>query len=213
MDLSRIADNLPFGPTVLVAIAIALGVLVIAGIVALVFRRRRRRRLHERFGPEYDHAVERADGRRVAERELQDREQRRAELDLRPLDVQERERFRERWDAIQRDFVDAPIAALQRADALLQEVQRARGYPAGDLERRIADLSVDHAHLVGSYRRLRNLLDRDQTPPLTAQRDVLLEVRTLFDALLRPDRDREREPAVALASSGNGHNPDADRSD
>lgn len=212
MELSRIVEDLPLGADVLLALAVGLGLLVVAAVVAIGVRRRRRRRLHDRFGPEYDHAVERSEGRREAERELAERERRRAELHLRPLDVQEGERFRARWDGIQRDFVDAPIAALQRADALLQEVQRARGYPAGDVQQRIADLSVDHAHLVGSYRRLRTLLDRSEAPSLEAQRQSLLEVRTLFDALLRPDRDREREPAMALSSpSGNGHGPDDDR--
>lgn len=206
MDLSQIAQTLPADDTTMLIVAIAAGILLLAvGIALLVRRRRRRAQLQDRFGPEYEHLVERADGRRDAERELRERERRRAELDLRPLDVEERDRFRERWDNVQRDFVDAPIAALQRADALLQELQRTRGYPAADFEQRIADLSVDHAHLVGSYRRLRALLDQEQTPSLEAQRHALLEVRTLFDALLRPDRERDREFVPSMSAAGNGH--------
>lgn len=210
MDLSQIAQTLPVDDTsMLIAAVIAATVLLGLGIAFLVRRRRRRRaELQDRFGPEYDHLVRRADGRRDAERELEARERRRQELDLRSLDTEERERFRARWDGVQRDFVDAPIAALQRADALLQELQRARGYPAGDLAQRIADLSVDHAHLVGSYRRLRVLLDAEQTPTLEAQRHALLEVRTLFDALLRPDRERDREFVPSFAgAAGNGQTP------
>lgn len=210
MDLSQIAQFFSAGnATILVAAGAAAALLLITGIVFLVRRRRRRARLQDRFGPEYEHLVQRADGRRDVERELQERERRRAELDLRSLDVPERDRFRSRWDGVQRDFVDAPIAALQRADALLQELQRARGYPAGDLEQRIADLSVDHAHLVGSYRRLRTLLDADETPALEAQRHALLEVRTLFDALLRPERDRDRDFVPSLiGAGGNGDQPE-----
>lgn len=208
MDLSQIAQTLPVDDTsMLIAAAVAVVVLLALGVAFLLRRRRRRAALQDRFGPEYDHLVRRADGRRDAERELEARERRREELDLRSLDTEERERFRARWDGVQRDFVDAPIAALQRADALLQELQRARGYPAGDLEQRIADLSVDHAHLVGSYRRLRTLLDADQAPSLEAQRHALLEVRTLFDALLRPDREREFVPSFAGAG-GNGQTAD-----
>lgn len=204
MDLSQIAQTLLVDDTsMLIAAVVAVSMLLGLGIAALVRRRRRRSELQDRFGPEYDRLVRRADGHRDAERELEARERRRQELDLRSLDPEERDRFRARWDGVQRDFVDAPIAALQRADALLQELQRARGYPAADLEQRIADLSVDHAHLVGSYRRLRALLDAEQTPSLESQRDALLGVRTLFDALLRPDRDREFVPSFAGAG-GNG---------
>lgn len=206
MDLSQIAQTLPMDDTTLIIAAIVAGVLLVGAAIALFVRRRRRRaELKDRFGPEYEHLVGRADGRRDAERELEDRERRRSELDLRGLEAPEQERFRARWDGVQRDFVDAPIAALQRADALLQEVQRSRGYPAGDFEQRVADLSVDHAHLVGSYRRLRALLDREEAPSLEAQRQALLEVRTLFDALLRPERDRDRELVPSLGhADGNG---------
>ena len=209
MDLSQIAQTLPVDDTsMLIAAAVAIVILLVLGLTFLIRRRRRRSELQDRFGPEYDHLVRRTDGRRDVERELEARERRRHELDLRSLDPEERERFRGRWDGVQRDFVDAPIAALQRADALLQELQRARGYPAGDLDQRLADLSVDHAHLVGSYRRLRALLDADETPSLEAQRHALLEVRTLFDALLRPDRDREGDFVPSFAGTGgNGQAP------
>lgn len=212
MDLSQLAQTLPADvPTMLAAAAITVVVLITIGVLLLVRRRRRRARLRDRFGPEYEHLVQRADGRRDAERELEERERRREQLDLRNLDRAERDRFRSRWDGVQRDFVDAPIAALQRADALLQELMRARGYPPTDFESRIADLSVDHAHLVGSYRRLRALLDSDEPPTLEAQRHALLEVRTLFDALLRPDRERDRDLVASLSTAQNGRNPTRER--
>ena len=41
--------------------------------------------LQESFGPEYERTVEEADSQREAERELHERQERRDELDIRPL--------------------------------------------------------------------------------------------------------------------------------
>lgn len=201
-------------PTDWMVIAIAAGVVVLALIalaVALIVRRRRRRRLADRFGAEYDRTVAESRSEREAVRELSDRERRREQLSLRPVSGEQRERFRHRWEGVQRDFVDAPTAALQRADALFQEATRARGYPAGDFDQRLSDLSVDYGHLVGSYRRLRALLDDDRQPDTEAQRRALIDFRTLFDAILEPgDRDDEERVLALSGAGGNGHGPAVD---
>src|SRR5688500_16725854 len=91
---------------VLVLVLVLGAILVVVGLAVT-----RRRALRQRFGPEYDRAVESADDRRTAERELRDRERRHAELELRPLDPASRERYSASWEEIQVRFVDAPDQA------------------------------------------------------------------------------------------------------
>lgn len=185
------------------AVLVAVLVLVVA-LAALavwvVLRRRRRDRLRERFGAEYDHTVSTAGSRREATSELADRERRHQDLELTPLDGEQRAQLAERWTSLQRDFVDAPTASLQRADALLQEVMRARGYPPGDVEGEIAYLSVDHGHLVGAWRHLRSVLDRTEMVSTEERRQVLVSVRTLFDALVRSPEDATTEQPTLITS-------------
>lgn len=189
-------------PEAVLVAAIVLVVALAALAVWVVLRRRRRERLRERFGAEYDHTVTTTGSRRDASSELAERERRHRDLELTPLDTDQRSQLTERWTSLQRDFVDAPTASLQRADALLQEIMRARGYPPGDVEGQIAYLSVDHGHLVGAWRHLRSVLDRTEMVSTEEQRQVLVSVRTLFDALVRPEDRATPAEQPTLVTSG-----------
>jgi hypothetical protein len=82
---------------VIIAVVVTVVVVVaIAGAVAQIgARRRRTRQLRERFGPEYDRALERNGGRKEAEIELTGRQERREGLDIRSLEPSLREQFAE----------------------------------------------------------------------------------------------------------------------
>jgi FtsZ-interacting cell division protein ZipA len=127
-------------------------VIIVLGLVWSAMRTRRSRSLRDQFGREYDRTVERAGGRREAERELADRQRRHEELELRPLSHAARERYQREWQAIQGRFVDDPKGAVSGADELVQQVMRERGYPVDDFEQRAADISVEHPQLVEKYR-------------------------------------------------------------
>ena len=71
---------------------------------------------------------------------------------LRIEDAAEAERFSEAWRGEQARFVDQPREAVARADRLVQNLVKARGYPVGDFEQRAADISVDHPRVVAHYR-------------------------------------------------------------
>ncbi len=74
-------------------ILIVVGIVVLAGVVVWSFSRQRTsKRLRESFGPEYERTVNMS-GRRQAEAELMDREKRREQLDIRPLDPAPLRRF------------------------------------------------------------------------------------------------------------------------
>jgi hypothetical protein len=67
---------------------------------------------------------------------------------IRPLDRGERDRFRERWSTeVRGDLLVNPAAAVDHADALIQDVLRARGFPVGDY-RRSGALSLDQTEIL-----------------------------------------------------------------
>jgi len=53
--------------------------------------------LQDQFGSEYDRTVADAPNRREAESELSDRQKRREELEIRPLQEQSRDRYASEW--------------------------------------------------------------------------------------------------------------------
>jgi hypothetical protein len=179
---------------VLIAVAV---VAVLALVVWQALAKRRTSRLQGQFGPEYDRTVGAADSRREAEAELAAREERRRELEIRPLSETARERYVASWQAVQVQFVDAPREAVASADSLIQSVMADRGYPVDDFEQRAADVSVDHPHVVENYRQGHRLAQasaggKDSTEDL---RQAMRHYRALFDELVEPDADRpiERE--------------------
>src|ERR1700759_3233553 len=139
-------------PTWLWIVIVVVAVLIVIGVIASALRTRRTSALRERFGPEYDRVSADAPTKREAECELREREKRRAELDIRPLEQSDRDRFQARWQQVQAEFVDDPAGAVGNADLLIQEVMRTSGYPVDDFDTRAADLSVDHPQVVEYYR-------------------------------------------------------------
>ena len=168
-----------------VIVVVAVAILVLA-VLWSALRTRRTRELQERFGPEYDKVAADAPSKREAEAELRDRERRLEEFDIVPLDREERDRFRGRWTEVQAEFVDDPAAAVLRADALIQQVMRARGYPMDDFETRAADLSVDHADVVEHYRAGHGIAVAHERGNAGTEelRHAMKHYRELFDSLV-----------------------------
>src|SRR5256885_5575204 len=108
-------------------VAIAVGAVVVRGVVTWRgVAARRRKGLQEHFGSEYDRTVADAPTRREAESELAERQKRRDELEIRPLEPQARDRYASEWHNTQARFVDDPEAAVGDADRLIQQVMRNR---------------------------------------------------------------------------------------
>jgi len=161
-----------------VAIVVVAAIILI-GVIAAALRSQRSRKLQERFGPEYD---------RVAA----DAPKRREEFDIRPLDARDRDRYRTQWRDTQAEFVDEPATALRRADSLIQNVMRDRGYPVDDFDTRAADLSVDHPSVVENYRAGHAIATANEQGNAGTEelRQALMHYRALFDELIE-SRDRE----------------------
>lgn len=170
---------------VLIAIAV---VVVLAVVLWRALARRRSARLQQQFGPEYDRAVDTTGSKRDAEAELQAREERREQLDIRPLSRAARDRYMQSWQSVQARFVDDPRGAVAGADSLIQSVMAERGYPVDDFEQRAADVSVDHPHVVENYRHGHELARAsargdDSTEDL---RQAMRHYRALFEELVEP---------------------------
>ncbi len=133
-------------------VAVVVVVIIVAALLAFARPLLRRRRLQQRFGPEYDRAVADADSRRKAEAELAEREKRVKGLDIRPLDAATLNRYALQWNVIQQQFVDAPANSVTSAQSLITAVMNDRGYPTEDSGQIMADLSVDYAGTIGQFR-------------------------------------------------------------
>ena len=175
---------------VLIAIA---AVAVVAVVVWQALARRRTGRLQEKFGPEYERAVGTTDSKQEAEAELQAREERRRQLEIRPLPQASRDRYLQSWQSVQAQFVDDPRGAVASADSLIQSVMAERGYPVEDFDQRAADVSVDHPQVVENYRyghRLAQASADGSSDSTEDLRQAMRHYRALFDELVEPAADQ-----------------------
>lgn len=166
---------------------IIIAAVVILAIAAVAYWQvRRSRDLRDRFGPEYERAVEERGGRMKAEAELRERQKRVEGFDIRPLAPEDRTQFIERWRRVQAQFVDDPGAAIASADQLLGEVMKARGYPVADFEQRAADLSVDHPEVVENYRAAHAIAMRHERGEADTEnlRRAMIHCKALFEDLV-----------------------------
>jgi FtsZ-interacting cell division protein ZipA len=182
-------------------IVIAVAVVAVLALVAWTGTARRRTgRLQRRFGPEYNRMISGTQSKREAESELQTREERRRELDIRPLSPEARARYVENWQAVQAQFVDDPRAAVATADTLIQSAMAERGYPVEDFDQRTNDLSVDHPRVVENYREGHRLAQASAEGRETTEdlRQAMRHYRALFAELVEADADRpiSRDTAV-----------------
>jgi FtsZ-interacting cell division protein ZipA len=185
---------------------VLVGLLAIAAMVvlALVNKRSSRQRhavLKDRFGPEYDRAVEEHGDVARAERELAAREKRVHQQKLRPLPEADRARFSNDWSQVQARFVDDPSDAVKAADDLIKAVMRARGYATEHFEQRVADLSVEHSNVVQHYRSARVLADANREGRANTEelRQAVVHYRALFADLL--EQPTSPEPQLQAASA------------
>jgi hypothetical protein len=167
-------------------IVLIIVLLVIIAAVLFAVRASRRKKLQNTFGPEYDRVVADTGSRADAEKELREREKRHAELELKPLSAESKARYSASWEEVQIQFVDNPGQAVTTADDLVTELIAERGYPTGDYDDQIANLSVDHARTLGHYRDAHEISKRNTDGEASTEdlRQALVHYRALFADLL-----------------------------
>jgi hypothetical protein len=174
----------PILTIVLIIIALVVVAAVIYGVQA-----GRRKKLQSTFGPEYDRAVEHTGNRTEAEKELREREKRHAELELKPLSPDSQAKYAAAWEEVQIQFVDSPAEAVTTADELVTRLIAERGYPTGDYDEKLADLSVEHAGTLQHYRDAHEISERNKSGEASTEdlRQALVHYRSLFADLLGTD--------------------------
>src|ERR1700734_140080 len=111
--------NVNFMDPKLIAIAVAVVIMIALAIVLYMHNRKKNTAgLRDRFGPEYDRAIQQHGSERKAEAKLTERETRVERLKIRELDTIERERYLSEWQVVQSRFVDYPKGAVTEADEL-----------------------------------------------------------------------------------------------
>jgi hypothetical protein len=171
-------------PTLIVVGAIVMVAVAIG--IWFYLRERRTEQLRSQFGPEYDYMVREQGDQRRAEKVLEMRQRRAERFATRRLSAADRKVFVEQWLRAQAHFVDAPRGAVAEADVLASELLNVRGYPLGNFEQRVEDLSVHHPHVVENYRRAHEIALRSQGSQSSTEdlRTAIVCYRTLFDELL-----------------------------
>lgn len=172
-------------------VAVIVIIVLAVALAAALITQARRRRLRERFGPEYDRVVEETASRRKAEAELTQRQQRVKDLDIRPLDPASRARHADQWRDIQERFVDVPPKAVAEAQLLVVTVMTERGYPTEDEGQVLADLSVEHARPLEHYRAASAISAQAASGAASTEdlRQAMIHYRVLFEDLLGEPAD------------------------
>jgi len=191
-------------------VLIGVAVVVLVAALAVAMSKRRTTALRDRFGPEYDRTIQTRDGRRAAESDLRSRQKQREQLTISPLPEPTRLRYVGQWQELQERFIDQPTSAVMEADALLQQVMGAEGYPMADFDAQADLVSVDHPRVVDNYRTAHSVYERARAEGASTEemRTALLSYRSLFDELLAvPNGNGQQRPDDADATSYQGDRP------
>lgn len=197
---------------VIVAIVVV-AVLVVLALVAALMRMQQQKKqseqLREGFGPEYDRVVGDSGDRRSGESELLARKKRVEKLHLRDVSPEQRQDMLAKWQSTQAQFVDDPTGAVTAGHSLVEDAMRARGFPVGDFDQRVADISVEHPYVVEHYRAARDISRRNDAGDATTDdlRDGMIHYRELFNELLNTgqpagmQQEQAQEPVSRRAAS------------
>jgi hypothetical protein len=186
-----------------IIVGIVVAVVVIGAVVFGVMAVSRRRRLRQRFGPEYDRVVGERDSRREAEAELTGRERRVQGLDIQPLTAAAQASYAGQWTSIQEQFVDAPADAVTGAQLLVVAVMTERGYPVEQDDQVLADLSVEHSATLDRYRAAEEISGKADAGTASTEdlRQAMVHYHALFADLLGEPADEGSGPAVTAVDT------------
>ncbi len=182
---------------ILLLVLMAIVLVAAAFVVALAARRVALRRW---FGPEYDQVAAEQDSRLAADRELANRRRRHHALQLRTIEPEARERYLQRWRAVQAQFVDDPNGAVVAGDELVTRLVRDRGYPTDDYDDQLSLLSVEHARTLNHYRNAHDIVERARRGQASTEdlRRALVSFRALFADVLGEHTGDSEPPTVPL---------------
>jgi hypothetical protein len=184
-------------------IGIVIAIIVVAAAAAMVYSGLRRARLRRQFGPEYERLTTELGSKRKAEAELTARQRRAAKLDIRDLSPEQQAQYAADWTSLQEQFVDTPADAVVAARTLVTRIMRDRGYPDGDENDTIVNLSVHNTSALDDYRQAQGINDRAGEASTEELREAMIRYRTLFDDLTDTSRrDQQASRGRSLTPTG-----------
>ncbi len=180
---------------VLIITLVFFGIGLLAAIAVAIWaysRNRQTNELRNKFGSEYERTIRSEGDLRAGEKILHERQERVEKLDIKPLSAAQRDNFAQAWGKEQARFVDEPRTAVINADRLVKEVMEARGYPMGNFDQRVADVSVDHPSVVQNYRTAHDIAIRNERGQVSTEdfRKAMIHYRDLFAELLSDEQSR-----------------------
>ncbi len=176
--------------TLLITIVVIAVILVAGAAVFFTLRGRQRSRQEEarrEYGPEYDRAAEELGSEREAERGLRERRER-VEGEVRPLSEESRKRYDERWQRVERTFVDDPGTALEDADRMVAEVLEERNFPMDSRREASESVGVMHPGVVEDFREAQRTHQesagsREEGASLEKMRQAIRKYRAVYGRL------------------------------
>ena len=180
--------------TLLVIVLVAVAVVVVLLVAFFVFRRQRgqreqqerQERARQEYGPEYERLVEERGSEREAEQELRERRER-VEGELRPLSDESRRRYGERWQRVERTFVDDPGSSLDEADRVVEEILVERNFPTDSRQEATEGVGAMHPGVVEDFREAqrtyRGATDSQGEVDLEEMRLAIQKYRTVYERL------------------------------
>lgn len=180
--------------TLLIIVLIAVAIVVIV-LVALLISRQRRQQQQERqeearreYGSEYERAVEEHGSEREAEQELRERRER-LEDEVRPLSEENRRLYDERWERVERTFVDDPGASLDEADRLIAEILAERNFPSDSRQEASSGVGVVHPEIADDFREAQRVHQEAAASPgeadLEKMRQAIQKYRSVYQRLTK----------------------------
>jgi FtsZ-interacting cell division protein ZipA len=151
--------------TMIIIIVVAVVVILLLAIWFAARRSRaqrseqQRQRTREEFGSEYERTARERGSEEEAERELRERRGRVARQ-VKPLSEESRGRYEERWEEVERVFVDNPARSIELADRTVSEILEERNFvsdPAQSEEETQRSLAVMHPDVADDYREARRI--------------------------------------------------------
>lgn len=180
---------------IITIVVVAIIVVAIIAVVAFLLRRRkqqqqeRQEEARREFGPEYDRLAEERGSERKAEKELRERREK-VEEETRPLSEESRRSYDERWQNVEKSFVDDPVRALDDADGVVGDILEDRNFPADSREEASRDVGVAHPGVVEDFREARRVHEEatgrgDGDPDVEHMRQAIQKYRSVYERLTK----------------------------
>jgi hypothetical protein len=191
--------------TIAIIVVVAVVVLVVSAMAMT------RRRLQQRFGPEYDRVVAEKHSQFRGATELARRERRVQRLRIRPLSATARAAYAAEWKTTQEGFVDHPQHAVIEGQELVASVMKERGYPAEDPDQIAADLSVTHASTLDHYRTAQQIGAAAERGDASTEdlRQALIHLRAVFGEVLSKPEASGPDAVMSTVVGHDAVEPDA----